>query len=57
MLVFLWVLASIGVAYAAKLSARHSFWWFMAAVILSPLVGSILLWAANHWNIRPKGVI
>ena len=52
MLVFLWILGSLGVAYAAKLSARHPFWWFMVAVILSPLFGSILLWAANHWNIR-----
>jgi hypothetical protein len=57
MLIFLWILASIGVAYAAKLSARHPFWWFMVAAILSPLFGSILLWAANHWNIRPKQII
>jgi hypothetical protein len=56
MLIFLWILASIGVAYAAKLSVRHPFWWFVLAVILSPLVGSILLWAANRWNVRLRGV-
>ncbi len=52
MFIFLWILASIGVAYAAKLSVRHPFWWFLLAAILSPLVGSVLLWAANRWNIR-----
>jgi hypothetical protein len=52
MFIFLWILASLGVAYAAKLSLRHPFWWFLLAAILSPLVGSILLWAANRWNVR-----
>ena len=54
MFVFLWILMSLGVAYAAKLSARHPFWWFVTAAILSPLVGSILLWAVNRWNVRPR---
>jgi hypothetical protein len=54
MFIFLWILASIGVAYAAKLSARLPFLWFLLAVILSPLVGSVLLWAANRWNVRPR---
>jgi hypothetical protein len=57
MFVFVWILMSIGVAYAAKLSLRHAFWWFMIAAILSPLVGSILLWGANRWGIRPKRII
>jgi uncharacterized membrane protein YhdT len=52
MFVFLWILASMGVAYAAKLTTRHPFRWFMVAVILSPLVGSVLLWAMNKWNIK-----
>jgi hypothetical protein len=52
MFIFIWILMSIGVAYAAKLSMRHAFWWFMIAAILSPLVGSILLWGANRWGIR-----
>ncbi len=52
MFVFLWFLASMGVAYAAKLSLRYPFLWFLLALFLSPLVGSILLWAANRWNFR-----
>lgn len=56
MFIFIWILASIGVAYAARLSARHTFWWFMLSAILSPLVGSVLLWAMNRWNIRPRRV-
>ena len=54
MLAFLWILAAMGVAYAAKLSARLPFLWFLLSVILSPLVGSVLLWAANRWNVRPR---
>jgi hypothetical protein len=52
MLPFFWILASMGVAYAARLSARHPFWWFMVSIILTPLVGSVALWAVNRWNIR-----
>jgi hypothetical protein len=55
MFVFIWILASMGVAYAAKLSLRQPFLWFMLAAILSPLVGSVLLWGANRWNIRLRG--
>ncbi len=43
MLVFLWVLASMGVAYWAKINARNPALWFAIAVLLSPLVGSIAL--------------
>jgi len=52
MFIFLWILASMGVAYAAKLSLRPALPWFIVAAILSPLVGSLLLWAANRWGIR-----
>ena len=52
MIVFFWFLAAMGVAYAAKLTMRRPFWWFLVSVILSPLVGSVLLWAVNRWNIR-----
>jgi len=55
MFIFLWILTSMGVAYAAKLSGRRPSLWFVVAVLLSPLVGSVLLWAANRWNIRPRG--
>ena len=57
MFVFFWILASMGVAYAAKVSLRQPFLWFLLAVILSPLGGSLLLWGANRWNIRPKKFI
>ena len=42
----------MGVAYAAKLTMRHPFWWFMLSVILTPLGGSVLLWVVNRYNIR-----
>jgi hypothetical protein len=57
MFTFIWILASMGVAYAAQVSLRPPFPWFVIAAILSPLVGSILLWAANRWNIRPNKFI
>ena len=57
MFIFLWILASMGVAYAAKLSLRHPLGWFVTAAILSPLVGSLLLWGANRWNIRLRQFI
>jgi uncharacterized membrane protein len=54
MLPFIWLLASMGVAYAARLAGRHAFWWFMVSVILTPIIGSVLLWAVNRWNMfRP----
>ena len=57
MFVFIWILASFGVAYAAQLSRRQPFPWFMLAAILSPLAGSTLLWAANRWKVRLGNVI
>jgi len=47
----------MGVAYAAQISLRPPFPWFVIAAIMSPLVGSVLLWAANRWNIRPNKFI
>ena len=57
MFAFIWILASMGVAYGAKLSLRHPFGWFVIAALLSPLVGSVLLWGANRWGIRINNVI
>jgi hypothetical protein len=57
MFVFIWILASMGVAYGAKISLRQPFSWFVIAAILSPLVGSALLWAANRWGIRLNNLI
>jgi hypothetical protein len=50
MFVFLWVLAAMGVGYAAKLSRRHPFWWFVIAVLLSPLIGAAALWTINRYG-------
>ena len=43
MLVFFWVLASMGVAYWAKIHDRNTSLWFVVAVLLSPPVGAIAL--------------
>ena len=50
MFVFLWLLASMGVGYWAKLDGRNPAFWFAAAALLSPLVGSVLLWAVNKYG-------
>ena len=39
MLIFFWVLASMGVAYWAKMDGRNPALWFAIAVLLSPPVG------------------
>jgi hypothetical protein len=43
MLVFFWVLASMGVAYWAKIHKRNPALWFAIAVLLSPPAGAIAL--------------
>jgi hypothetical protein len=50
MFVFFWLLMSMGVAYWAKLDGRNPAFWFFTAVILSPLMGSILLWAVAKYG-------
>jgi hypothetical protein len=50
MFIFLWLLASIGVAYWAKLDRRNPAFWFAVAVICSPLLGSILLWICDRYG-------
>jgi hypothetical protein len=52
MLAFLWILAAMGVAYWAKLDGRSAFFWFTVSVLLSPLVGSLLLWAFQRYGLR-----
>lgn len=52
MFIFFWLLASMGVAYWAKLDGRNPAFWFGVAALLSPLVGSILLWAVNRYGPR-----
>ena len=48
MIVFLWLLAAMGVAYGARLSGRKPTLWFVLGVVLTPLGGSLLLMAANR---------
>jgi hypothetical protein len=43
MLIFLYMLAAMGVAYWAKLDGRNPGIWFVVSLILSPLGGSIAL--------------
>ena len=52
MFIFVWILGSMGVAYAAKLTARHPFWWFMLSIVFTPLATSLVLWAMNRYGIR-----
>jgi hypothetical protein len=50
MFIFLWILAAMGVAYWAKLEKRNAAIWFAIAVLLSPLVGSLALWAVDRYG-------
>ena len=50
MLAFLWILASIGVAYGAKVSGRNAFAWFVIAIFATPMLGSVALIMANRYG-------
>jgi hypothetical protein len=50
MFVFLYLLAAMGVAYWAKIDGRNPTFWFAAATLLTPLGGSVLLWAVNRYG-------
>jgi hypothetical protein len=52
MIAFFWILASLGVAYWAKLEGRQWGYWFILALIVSPLGGSLALMAANRLGWR-----
>jgi hypothetical protein len=52
MLPFLWILCSMGVAYAAKVQGREPWFWFLVSLLISPLGGSIVLWAFNRYAIH-----
>jgi hypothetical protein len=51
-LVFLYLLASMGLAYWAKLHGRNPAVWFVAAVIITPLGASLALMLADRVGIR-----
>ena len=48
MLIFFWILTSLGVAYGAKISGRNAFAWFIIAIAATPLLGSAALITANR---------
>ena len=50
MLVFLYVLAAIGVAYWAKLDGRNPLVWFAASILLTPIGGSVALMIADRYG-------
>ena len=52
MLAFLYLLAAIGVAYAAKLQGRKPWFWFALGVVLTPIGGSLLLMGFNRYAQR-----
>jgi hypothetical protein len=54
MLLFLWIIGAMGVAYAAKLNARTPFLWFLIGMALTPIGGWLALAACNKrgWFVR-----
>ena len=50
MLIFLYLLAAMGVAYWAKLDGRRAGVWFIASIVLTPLGSSIALMAADRYG-------
>ena len=52
MLVFLYLLAAMGLAYWAKLHGRNPALWFVLAVVITPLGASLALMAADRTGIR-----
>jgi hypothetical protein len=48
MIVFLYILAAMGVAYWAKLHGRNAVLWFVIAAAITPLGGSLALMAADR---------
>ena len=50
MLVFLYLLATMGVAYWAKLNKQNPAVWFAAGILLTPLGASIALMALGRYR-------
>lgn len=50
MLVFLYLLAAMGLAYWAKLHGRSPALWFVLAVVFTPLGASLALMAADRFG-------
>jgi len=52
MIVFLWILAAMGVAYWAKVDGRKPGIWFVLAIILTPLGASVLMMLSQRFGFR-----
>jgi hypothetical protein len=52
MIVFLWLLAAMGVGYWAKIHGRNPAIWFALAIILTPLGASVLLMLSDKFGVR-----
>jgi hypothetical protein len=50
MLIFLYLLAAMGVAYWAKLDGRRAGVWFIASIVLTPLGSSAALMIADRYG-------
>ncbi|MBW8707982.1 MAG: hypothetical protein JF627_01695 [Alphaproteobacteria bacterium] len=50
MLVFLYMLAAMGVAYWAKLHRRNPVLWFAASIIFTPLGSSLAIMALDRYG-------
>ncbi len=49
-MLFLYLLAAMGVAYWAKLDKRNPAFWFAASVVCTPLLASIMLSVMNRYG-------
>jgi len=52
MIIFLWLLAAMGVGYWAKIHGRNAAIWFALAIILTPLGASVLLMLSDRFGVR-----
>ena len=50
MLVFLYLLAAMGVGYWAKIHGRNAPLWFALGIVLTPLGASLALMAMDRWS-------
>jgi hypothetical protein len=51
-LVFLYLLAAMGLAYWAKMHGRNAALWFIVSVVITPLGASIALMVADKVGFR-----
>jgi hypothetical protein len=52
MMVFLYLLAAMGLAYWAKIHGRNAGLWFVISVLITPLGGSLALMVVDRIGFR-----